>query len=320
LGDSFAAGTTDGPGDFDFTQGTNSSSTNPYWNFIAEFIADAPQDQVDCHYPKPILLYTGGADYPGPWTPAILPLQIFQIGQLFLVGVPGEFTTMSGRRLRNTVKEVLIENGAADNNSYVVIAGLSNAYSHYIATPEEYEVQRYEAASTLYGPNTLPAYQQLYSELATALAKGTPYPPGPTPPDLTNYTFTFPIPQLPDEAIFHSYGDVYEDVSSSYSFGDTVVVSFVGGNPNNDFRTQDTYLTVEMEGATNWTVVLTDGDWDTKYNWYRTDLVETIVVIQWHISSNVEPGNYRIRTFGIAKDVLGMTHPYTGESSTFAVN
>ena len=33
-------------------------------------------------------------------------------------------------------------------------------YTHYITTPEEYNVQRYEAASTIYGPNTLATYQK----------------------------------------------------------------------------------------------------------------------------------------------------------------
>lgn len=39
-----------------------------------------------------------------------------------------------------------------DDDAYVVVAGPANAYSHYIATPEEYGVQRYEGASTIYGP------------------------------------------------------------------------------------------------------------------------------------------------------------------------
>ena len=47
----------------------------------------------------------------------------------------------------------------------VVIAGLSNAYTHYITTYEEYQRQRYEAASTIFGPHTLRAYMQQYSYL-----------------------------------------------------------------------------------------------------------------------------------------------------------
>ena len=53
----------------------------------------------------------------------------------------------------------------------MVIAGLSNTYADYIVTPEEYSVQRYEGASTIYGPYTLPAYIQEFNKLAVALAK-----------------------------------------------------------------------------------------------------------------------------------------------------
>lgn len=57
MGYSFAAGTTDGPGDFDFTQGTN--STNKFWNFVSQFISKPSDKQVKCQDPKPILLNTG---------------------------------------------------------------------------------------------------------------------------------------------------------------------------------------------------------------------------------------------------------------------
>ena len=53
---------------------------------------------------------------------------------------------MWGRRLRESVKQTLISNsnGEFDNNTHIVIEGLTNTYSQYIATPEEYEQQRYE--------------------------------------------------------------------------------------------------------------------------------------------------------------------------------
>lgn len=44
---------------------------------------------------------------------------------------------------------------------HLVIAGLTNTYSSYITTFEEYGVQRYEGASTIYGPHTLDAYIQV---------------------------------------------------------------------------------------------------------------------------------------------------------------
>ena len=57
------------------------------------------------------------------------------MGQLLIAAVPGEFTTMAGRRLRQKISEE-----AAESNVKVVIAGLSNVYTHYITTFEEYQV------------------------------------------------------------------------------------------------------------------------------------------------------------------------------------
>jgi neutral ceramidase len=42
-----------------------------------------------------------------------------------------------------------------DNGAYVVVAGPANTYAHYITTRQEYNDQRYEGASTIYGPSAL---------------------------------------------------------------------------------------------------------------------------------------------------------------------
>lgn len=53
---------------------------------------------------------------------------------------------MAGRRLREAVKETLISNGNGEFDDFkeIVIAGLTNTYSQYVATFEEYKQQRYE--------------------------------------------------------------------------------------------------------------------------------------------------------------------------------
>lgn len=55
---------------------------------------------------------------------------------------------MAGRRLRDAVKMVLTSSstGEFDSNVHVVIAGLTNTYSQYVTTYEEYKVQRYEVS------------------------------------------------------------------------------------------------------------------------------------------------------------------------------
>lgn len=54
---------------------------------------------------------------------------------------------MAGRRLRDAVRTVLTSGNAEfSSNVHVVIAGLTNTYSQYVTTFEEYEVQRYEVS------------------------------------------------------------------------------------------------------------------------------------------------------------------------------
>lgn len=75
---------------------------------------------------------------PYQWQPKIVSTQVAVIGNVVIAGVPGEFTTMSGRRLREVIKKVM--NDASSDETSVIVAGLCNIYSSYITTPEEYQV------------------------------------------------------------------------------------------------------------------------------------------------------------------------------------
>jgi hypothetical protein len=89
--------------------------------------------------------------------PSEAPLGILRFGSITLVTLPGEWTTLAGRRLRKAV----------DAAGIVIAVGLANEYMSYFATPEEYEAQHYEGASTLYGPRSVP----FLTEKAAALAR-----------------------------------------------------------------------------------------------------------------------------------------------------
>eukprot|EP01132_Coremiostelium_polycephalum_P013064 gene13064-15943_t len=320
MGYSFAAGTTDGPGAFDFTQGDNSTSGNIFWNTISKFIAVPTADQKKCQAPKPILIDVG-LTKPYPWTPDIVPIQLITIGQIVLVAVPGEFTTMSGRRMRDTVRDVLVQGGWED--PIVLIAGLSNTYSGYIATYEEYEVQRYEGASTIFGPHTLGAYQQEMAGLAQSIVQNTQVDPGPFPRNLTGHTFFFLPGVIFDEAPGGDFGKIMTDVSSSYNPGDTVTVEFYGANPRNNFMVESSFMTVDFEVSPGqWQTILNDGDWDTRFYWKMHNLVQSKITIQWTIDPSTPSGSYRITHSGYAKpsSFSSKTIPYTGISSTFTIN
>lgn len=105
MGYGFAGGTTDGPGAFDFVQGDNSSQPqNPFWEIVKGAVTpDPPPEQIACQFPKPILLDTGYAHVPYNWSPDTVDIQMFRVGQLVILVMPGELTTMSGRRIRQVL-------------------------------------------------------------------------------------------------------------------------------------------------------------------------------------------------------------------------
>lgn len=80
---------------------------------------------------------------------------MFRVGQLTIIIAPGEATTMAGRRWKAAVADELDNLGIISKElGWTVLGGPANSYTHYIATPEEYGIQRYEGASTLYGQFT----------------------------------------------------------------------------------------------------------------------------------------------------------------------
>jgi len=134
--------------------------------------------------PKPVVLMPG-IESPSV-APQVLPVQLLRIGTIAVLGVPGELTTMAGRRLRGTVLDTLSSAGV----EHVALSTYANEYSQYITTFEEYGSQQYEGASTLFGPHTLEAYRRVAGGLAAAIVQGDPVDAGPVP-----NTWTSP-PQL----------------------------------------------------------------------------------------------------------------------------
>ncbi len=103
-----------------------------------------------------------------PWTPQILPIQLMVIGQIAIAALPGEPTTIAGKRLRASLEPHLKKIGVKQT----LIAGFANAYAGYITTHQEYAVQAYEGGSTHFGSWTLAGFQTRYDTLARQLCAG----------------------------------------------------------------------------------------------------------------------------------------------------
>ncbi len=271
------------------------------------------------HYPKPILFATGKGD-PYPWTAQIIPVQMITIGNFVVIGVPAEVTTMAGRRLTSSLEDTLYKLTGKEHT--VVISGLTNSYTGYLTTPDEYDLQHYEGASVHYGRNTLAAYMQEFDNLAAALVGGVAIESDVYPPDLSNDQQCYQTKVIYDGTpIFTDFGDVETDAHENYRTGDTVKVNFWGGHPNNNFRTNDSFFKIQYKDGSNWVTVAYDWDFETKFKWERKDTFwgTSLSKIHWEIPSDAKTGTYRIKHNGAYKKVSGKIIEYTGKSREFKV-
>jgi neutral ceramidase len=336
LGYGFAGGTTDGPGRFDFSQGTNDTDDspalkNPLWKIARTALHPPSDEQIACQKPKPILLDVGNADDPYAWTPNIVDIQLLRIGPLIIIVSPGEATTMSGRRWKAALSSAA-PSILKISSPIVVLGGPANTYAHYIATEEEYSVQRYEGASTLYGPHTLAAYVNLtltylpYLGSEDETAHLGRLPPGPSPPINVNHSLSFITPVVVDRpSLLKRFGDTLSspDPSKPHYAGETVSAKFVGANPRNNFRLEGTFAAVEHFNQTlkAWVQVRDDSDWFLVYRWKRTSTVlgTSEVTLSWEIEHGTFAGMYRFRYLGDAKALTGKITAFEGTSGVFNV-
>ncbi|PTU32838.1 neutral/alkaline non-lysosomal ceramidase N-terminal domain-containing protein [Stenotrophobium rhamnosiphilum] len=275
--------------------------------------------QYGCQAEKPIspISLPGAIPSASP-----IPIQIFRIGNLAILGIPFEVTTMSARRLRKTVLDALSPVGV----DTVVISGLSNDYQGYMATREEYTAQMYEGASTTFGPWQLAATQQESRKLALTMANNQAAPNGIAPPSAS----TGPASPITVDAPAN-FGNVVNDVLSNHTQGDTVDVSFVAGYPGNDLKTMSSYLYVERKNAQGaWNVVATDGRpeltfiWNSNPSFLNSEMNmagSSTAQALWKIPMNTPAGTYRIRHAGVSRlSASQAPTPYEGISSTFKIS
>jgi neutral ceramidase len=270
-------------------------------------------------------LDVGQISTPYAWSPNIVDIQSFRVGEMIMIISPSEATTMSGRRWKTAVGNASIAQGITKSPK-VVLGGPANTYAHYCATREEYGIQRYEGASTLYGPNELDAYIYLHvSNLGYLSSTNTSQPPvGPLPPNNVDRSLSFISPVVLDNPpLFKKFGDVTTQPNSAYKIGDVVNTTFVGANPRNNLRQESTFTEIQQKQADgSWKAVRNDNDWHLVYSWSRTNTVTgtSSVVISWETESYAAPGTYRTVYYGDSKSISGTITAFIGTSNAFTLS
>lgn len=303
------AGTDEGPAFRVFRQGPN-----PWCDAISRVAYRLSPALSDAQAPKGLVVPGGLLNRLVPLAQEKVPLQLLRIGNLYLIAIPGEVTIVAGLRLRRTVATIV---GASIEN--VLVVGYSNAYIHYVTTPEEYEAQRYEGGSTMFGRWELGAFQQAAAGLATAMRDGTPAAAG-SPPPAISQPRAARDGRHPDLAPSgRQVGDVLVQPQPSYRRGAQASAVFAGAHPNNRLRRGETYLAVERESDAGWARIADDGDWETKFRWVPRRRGVSEITITWDIPASAEPGKYRIRYMGDAR-TAGSLLPIDTTTNCFTVS
>ena len=148
------------------------------------------------------------------------------------------------------------------------------------------------------------------------------------PPDNSNRSFSFIPGVLYDRTPGdYAFGDVLSDVEvgkERYARSETAQAVFVGANPRNNLRLEDTYAAVEYRSSLDgeWKRVRDDSDWDLTFHWRRTSNLRgtSEVTIAWKIEPWAPTGEYRLRYYGDFKSISGRITAFNGASRTFTVS
>jgi neutral ceramidase len=268
-----------------------------FLDFLIRLLTDAPKwtEAVrQCQSPKAILFETGSSI--PPLQSQIRSVSIARLGQLAIVALPAEVTTMAGRRLRKTIQAHL-----GDWATHVVLAGYTNGYAGYVTTPEEYELQQYEAGHTLHGRWTLPAYQQTAAQLANALENKTALTQKIIYDDWRGKS---PTLKIHDGGLDHlpqgiTLSRALPLDKASYSRGEIVTTRFYSGNPTAQYNRQDYFMRVEKRQGDTWVEVANDHDWSTKIRWQKEKRPKALIAqLSWNTADITTPGEYRMRHMG----------------------
>ncbi|MBS9532487.1 neutral/alkaline ceramidase [Mycobacterium sp. M1] len=298
------AGTDEGEGFPGFHQGRNL-----LFDTVSAGVYRLNRRLRDAHAPKGLIAPGSLLNRLRPFMQERVPVQLLRIGRLYLIGIPGEVTIVAGLRLRRVVAGIV---GA--DLADVLCVGYSNAYIHYVTTPEEYTEQRYEGGSTLFGRWELPALMQTAAGLATAMGDGVPAGPS-APPAATTRASWLRKPR-PDTGEF---GAVVTQPQTEYLPGQQVRAEFVSANPNNDLHNGGTYLEVQRRDENTWVRIADDGDWTTRFRWRRTGRGGSLAGVEWVIPADASPGRYRILHHGTARGAGGNDTSFSGATHAFTV-
>jgi hypothetical protein len=239
--------------------------------------------------------------------PSTVPISFWRIGRLGIAAYPAEITKQMGQRIRTSLEQSSA--GALDR---VVIAGLTNAYLSYTATPEEYGACTYEGSFTLMGREEGYAWLAGATALERSLLRGTAAPAGaPEPPQVSFGTTMSTPPRSTPQA-----GTALTQPAPVARYG-RAVLRWNGGDPQVDAPRGRPFVSLQRQAERGWRTVATDDSYlDTTRRAAGDVWTET-----FQFDGCFPIGSYRFHVTGRAVRSLGAAATaYALDSRPFTVS
>jgi neutral ceramidase len=236
--------------------------------------------------------------------PIVHPVSMMRIGPLAIAAFPSEITKTMGARIRSAIAAEAGPQAAKGS----IIAGLTNSYNSYTATPEEYEACHYEGSFTLWGRRQGSRYRDLARVLAKSLFAGGPAPASaPEPPEVSPGTGQPPSVRSTPDA-----GTVADQVPDHVERLGRVVFRWNGGDPAIDAPRGKAFVTLERRSGDRYVPVGTE---DSVLDTTRRNPDDTWTET-WQFTECDALGTYRFVVRGLA-NTGGGTNSYRVESKPF---
>jgi neutral ceramidase len=230
--------------------------------------------------------------------PTAVPIAVVRIGDGALATIPGEATKETGVRIRAAVLDAVKPAGI----THVVIDGLANDYIQYVATPEEFQTQSYEAASTIFGKNEATFFQERLAELGRALAEGKPAPdPYPFDPSFGVHPDGAPYPPGAD------HGNITTEPADSVARGATISMAWSGGPSGHDRPVDRAFIRAERLVGRRWRIDDTDLGLDML--WRVDD--QGHHTVEWRPARTLPAGTFRLHVTAARYELISRTFTVT---------
>jgi neutral ceramidase len=237
--------------------------------------------------------------------PNIHPISMWKIGGLGVASFGSEITKQMGERIRRGLER---QGGGAYDR--VALAGLTNSYFSYTATPEEYDACRYEGSFTLFGRRQGARLLDVAKTVNQAVLSGDDAPAGIAPPALGVGTTAAVPPRKTADA-----GEIETQPALRVDRLGRAQLRWQGGDPSVDAPRGATFVRLQRRDRGKWQTVSTDAaSRDTVERFAGDEYLETVQFTE------CDPiAAYRLVVTGRADRGSGV-EPYTLTSRAFSLD